>query len=99
MPELPEVQTTVYGLQKLVDNKITKIKIYTRKLRYIIPHNINKIQKNIKILKIYRVGKYIIIDLEDGNSIVFHLGMSGRLRIIKFSSFKKKKHDVDLPVP
>ena len=93
MPELPEVQTTVQGLQILVNNEITKIKIYSTKLRYKIPKNIPKTLKNNKIAKIFRIGKYIIVNLKDNNSLIFHLGMSGRLRIIKSSKFVRKKHD------
>ena len=93
MPELPEVQTTVQGLQILVNNEITKIKIYSTKLRYNVPKNIPKVLKHNKIAKIYRIGKYIIVDLKDNNSLIFHLGMSGRLRIIRSSKFVRKKHD------
>ena len=93
MPELPEVQTTVQGLQILVNNEITKIKIYSTKLRYNVPKNIPKVLKHNNIAKIYRIGKYIIVDLKDNNSLIFHLGMSGRLRIIKSSKFVRKKHD------
>ena len=93
MPELPEVQTTVQGLQILVNNEITKIKIYSTKLRYKMPKNIPKTLKHNKITKIFRIGKYIIVNLKGNNSLIFHLGMSGRLRIIKSSKFVKKKHD------
>jgi len=93
MPELPEVQTTVQGLQILVNNEITKIKIYSTKLRYNIPKNIPKALKHNKITKIYRIGKYIIVSLDDNISLIFHLGMSGRLRILKTSKFVRKKHD------
>ena len=93
MPELPEVQTTVQGLQILVNNEITKIKIYSTKLRYNVPKNIPKVLKHNNIAKIYRIGKYIIVDLKDNNSLIFHLGMSGRLRIIRSSKFVRKKHD------
>ena len=93
MPELPEVQTTVQGLQILVNNEIAKIKIYSTKLRYKIPKNIPKTLKHNKITKIFRIGKYIIVNLKGNNSLIFHLGMSGRLRIIKSSKFVRKKHD------
>ena len=92
MPELPEVQTTVQGLQILLNKKITNIKIYSRKLRYKIPKNIKKIFKNSKIITIYRIGKYIVVDSKNHYSLIFHLGMSGRLRILKPSKFVKKKH-------
>ena len=93
MPELPEVQTTVQGLQILLNKKITNIKIYSTKLRYKIPKNIQKILKNSKIIKIYRIGKYIVVNSQNHYSLIFHLGMSGRLRILKPSTFVNKKHD------
>ena len=87
MPELPEVQTTVQGLQILVNNKITNIKVYSTKLRYYIPKNIHKIIKHNKIIKIYRIGKYIILNFQDNYSLIFHLGMSGRIRVINSLKF------------
>ena len=63
MPELPEVQTTVQGLQILLNKKITNIKIYSTKLRYKIPVNVTSLLKNNKIIKIYRIGKCILFDL------------------------------------
>ena len=93
MPELPEVQTTVQGLQILLNKKITNIIIYSTKLRYEIPKNIQKTLKNSKIIKIYRIGKYIVVNSQNHYSLIFHLGMSGRLRILKQSKLVKKKHD------
>ena len=93
MPELPEVQTTVQGLQILLNKKITNIKLYSTKLRYEIPKNIQKILKSSKIIKIYRIGKYIVVNSQNHYSLIFHLGMSGRLRILKPSTFVNKKHD------
>ena len=93
MPELPEVQTTVQGLQLLVNKKITEIKIFSIKLRYFVPKNISKLLKNKKILDIYRIGKCIIFDFENKHSLIFHLGMSGRLKILDSSSYSKIKHD------
>ena len=60
MPELPEVQTTVQGLQILLNKKITNIKIYSTKLRYKIPKNMLKIFKNSKFITINRIGKIFI---------------------------------------
>jgi len=93
MPELPEVQTTVQGLQILLNKKITNIRIYSTKLRHEIPENIEKILQNTKIIKIYRIGKYIVVNSQNHYSLIFHLGMSGRLRILKPSTFVHKKHD------
>ena len=60
MPELPEVQTTVKGLQVLIHNQISNVKINSTKIRYDIPKDIKKILKNNKFIRIYRIGKYIL---------------------------------------
>ena len=93
MPELPEVQTTVSGLQLIIKKRIISIRINTTKLRYIIPQKIIKLAKNRKILKIYRVAKYIIFELSDDMSLIFHLGMSGRIRLLPMNDYRVIKHD------
>lgn len=93
MPELPEVQTTVEGLQSLQNKKINYIKIHTNKLRYIIPKKLSKIITKQTIIRIYRKGKYIIINLNNNYSVILHLGMSGRLKICKKNKYKFEKHD------
>ena len=92
MPELPEVETTIRGLNILKNKKVTKVNKYTKKLRYNIPHNINKKIKEQKILELKRIGKYILINFKNNYTIIFHLGMSGRLKIFK-NRFYKEKHD------
>ena len=92
MPELPEVETTIKGLNLIKRQKINKLKIHTRQLRFKIPNNINKILVNSKISNIRRIAKYIIIDLNNGYSFIIHLGMSGRLKTYS-TRFKREKHD------
>ena len=92
MPELPEVETTIRGLKSIVGSKIINIKINTPKLRYFIPKSILLIN-SVRITKIKRKGKFIIFYLQNKHSIVFHLGMSGRLRLYKKLEFKNNKHD------
>ena len=70
MPELPEVETTVKGLNILIGLKVYKVKIHTKKLRYIIPKSIIKIQKDSKITNIQRIAKYILIHFSSNFSIV-----------------------------
>ena len=92
MPELPEVETTVNSLNILKNKKVINLKIHTKKLRYPVP--INKLKKiiNSKIINLRRIAKYVIIDLNISNSIIIHLGMSGRLKIININ-IPIKKHD------
>ena len=92
MPELPEVETTVKGLEPIRKKKINKIDIHTNKLRYKIPRVVKKILINSKISNIRRIAKYIIIDLDNNYSLIIHLGMSGRLKINN-NNFVKIKHD------
>ncbi len=92
MPELPEVETTINGLKLIQQQKIYKIQIHIKKLRFQIPKSIKKIVINSKISNIRRIAKYIILDLDNKYSIVIHLGMSGRLKI-NHDNFTKIKHD------
>ena len=93
MPELPEVHTTVQGLNILINERITSINCYSSKLRYKIPRNISKLLNFTIITKTYRIGKYIIIDFQNHYSLIFHLGMSGRLRLFNKVKYNRKKHD------
>ncbi|MDC0192449.1 bifunctional DNA-formamidopyrimidine glycosylase/DNA-(apurinic or apyrimidinic site) lyase [Alphaproteobacteria bacterium] len=92
MPELPEVETTIKGLKPIVGSKIINIKINTPKLRYFIPKSILLIN-SVRITKIKRKGKFVIFYLQNKHSIVFHLGMSGRLRLYKKLDLKNNLHD------
>ena len=67
MPELPEVETTLKGLKLFVGINIKIIKLHTTSLRYAIPKKIPIITKNSKIQSIYRIAKYIIIELDRVN--------------------------------
>ncbi len=92
MPELPEVETICKGLKpKLVNNTIVSAKANTPKLRINMPRQLGQKLKNKTITAIKRRAKYIIIDLNDGLSLVIHLGMSGRITISK--NYQAKKHD------
>ncbi len=92
MPELPEVETTVNSLIILKNKKVINLHIRTKKLRYIVP--VDKLNKiiNSKIINLRRIAKYVIIDLDISNSIIIHLGMSGRLKLLKKNTMIRK-HD------
>ena len=92
MPELPEVETTIRGLQVIVNLKIFKVQIHTQQLRFKIPNAIKKKLLKSKISNIRRIAKYIILDLDNKYSIIIHLGMSGRLKT-KTNKIYRNKHD------
>ena len=92
MPELPEVETTVKSLNILKNKKVTNVDIYIKKLRYLVPNLDLKNVINCKIKGLRRIAKYIIIDFENSESVIIHLGMSGRLKITKLN-VSLVKHD------
>ncbi len=93
MPELPEVETSKRHIkQYLLNAKILNIKSFVSKLRWEINPDIKKIFNNTVILKIDRIGKYILINTSNKNTLILHLGMSGYLRINE-ANVKKIKHD------
>ena len=92
MPELPEVETTIKSLNILKNKKVINLDIHSKKLRYSIPHLELKKIINYKIIKLRRIAKYVIIDFNNSMSVIIHLGMSGRLKIIKIN-MPIKNHD------
>ena len=76
MPELPEVETIVNGMNKLIKNlKIIKVQVLDKK---VFPGNANKIV-NKKILNITRRAKLLIFQLENNTNLLIHLKMTGQL--------------------
>ncbi len=84
MPELPEVEIVRQSLLKNIKGKkINKVLVRNRNLRLKLETTFEKRLKNKFILNIKRFSKYLIIELEDQNFCIVHLGMSGTIHIIK----------------
>ena len=64
MPELPEVETTVRSLNILKNKKVINLQIYTKKLRYPIPHNKLKKIINSNLINLRRISKYILLEFK-----------------------------------
>ena len=78
MPELPEVETIRRGLTNfLKDAKITKVEVLCYK-SFIVP---KELVINQKIKTIRRKGKALLIDLENGITMMIHLRMTGQLNL------------------
>ena len=89
MPELPEVEIVKQSLVKnLKSQKVLKVIVRNRNLRFKLPKNFENIIKNRKILNIKRFSKYIIIEFSNKLYCILHLGMSGTIHVIK----KNKKN-------
>ncbi|MEP3050590.1 MAG: bifunctional DNA-formamidopyrimidine glycosylase/DNA-(apurinic or apyrimidinic site) lyase [Erythrobacter sp.] len=82
MPELPEVETTVRGLERfLLGERITRVQLNRPNLRRPFPPELVQVMTGATVSSLARRAKYGILHLDRQQSMVFHLGMSGRWRI------------------
>ena len=80
MPELPEVETVVRGLNRLIlKKKITQVKHDWPKSFPNLEKDVNDFMIGAEILKVQRRGKAIIIKLNNGWVLVTHLRMTGQM--------------------
>ena len=82
MPELPEVETTVRGLAKvLLGRRLTSVEARRPDLRRALPVDLGQRLTGARVIGLGRRAKYGLIDTDRGDSLVFHLGMSGHWRV------------------
>ena len=95
MPELPEVETVMRGLSPaMLGHSIERVKLYRPDLRVPFPKNMQRKLAGQKITTLSRRAKYILINFENDQILVIHLGMSGRVSIIpKSEKYDVQKHD------
>ncbi|MDH5425923.1 MAG: bifunctional DNA-formamidopyrimidine glycosylase/DNA-(apurinic or apyrimidinic site) lyase [Gammaproteobacteria bacterium] len=96
MPELPEVETTLRGIEPHIDGQIiSDVIIRNKNLRWPIPAAIKKQLPGQKLLQLQRRGKYLFLITAKGTAIL-HLGMSGSLRINDAGTVAEKHDHVDI---
>jgi formamidopyrimidine-DNA glycosylase len=89
MPELPEVETVSQGIKsKLLNHKISKVIVKRRDLRFRMDTKLEQKITNTKINSVSRRAKYILINLDNGLTVIIHLGMSGRIVVEDLKSSK-----------
>lgn len=82
MPELPEVETTVRGLRlPLEGQRLTLVEPRRADLRRPIPADLRQRMTGATVTGLGRRAKYGLIDTDRGDTLIFHLGMSGSWRI------------------
>jgi formamidopyrimidine-DNA glycosylase len=82
MPELPEVETVRRGLAPVMEGAVIA-RVETRRpdLRFPLPQDFGQRLTNRRVERLDRRGKYLIARLSSGDSLIMHLGMSGRFTI------------------
>ena len=82
MPELPEVETTVRGLARFLNGaRIDRVVLNRPNLRRPFPEDLVQVMTGATITSLSRRAKYGLLHTDRNQTMVFHLGMSGRWRI------------------
>jgi formamidopyrimidine-DNA glycosylase len=82
MPELPEVETVRRGLAPVLDGRrITRVQLNRADLRFPFPPRFAERLTGARITTLGRRAKYLLVPLDTGETLVIHLGMSGRVLV------------------
>ena len=94
MPELPEVETIKNTVKKLIEGAvISDVVVRQPRLRETVPANFAERIRGAKIVALRRIAKYMLTDLDNGLSIIWHFGMSGKIKIESAMPANPDKHD------
>ncbi|MEM9469273.1 MAG: bifunctional DNA-formamidopyrimidine glycosylase/DNA-(apurinic or apyrimidinic site) lyase [Pseudomonadota bacterium] len=94
MPELPEVETVMRGLEPaLLNAEIKSAQTRRKDLRIPFPKNLKTVLEGNRVIRLHRRAKYILITFKTGDVLVIHLGMSGRVFITDDKGYQYQKHD------
>src|SRR5208282_177876 len=82
MPELPEVETVRRGLEPaMVGASIAKVELRRGDIRFPFPPCFRERLTGRRIVGLARRAKYLLFQLDGGETLIAHLGMSGSFRI------------------
>lgn len=82
MPELPEVETVRRGLAPVMEGQvIARAQVNRPDLRWPFPAGMAARLSGQTVLGLRRRSKYILADLSSGETLLIHLGMSGRMLV------------------
>lgn len=94
MPELPEVETVKRGLAPVLEGRrIVWANALRPDLRFPLPDGLGQRLIGRVVSHVKRRAKFLLIGLDDGVTLISHLGMSGRFRIFKNDAPALEKHD------
>jgi formamidopyrimidine-DNA glycosylase len=82
MPELPEVETVRRGLEPaLAGARLVRVEARRPDLRFPLPEGFVQRLTGARIERLDRRAKYLLAPLDRGDTLVMHLGMSGRFEV------------------
>jgi formamidopyrimidine-DNA glycosylase len=82
MPELPEVETVRRGLLPAMEGRlIERAEVNRPDLRWPLPARMAERLTGARVTALRRRSKYILADLDTGETLLIHLGMSGRMLV------------------
>ena len=82
MPELPEVETVRRGLAPVMDGaRFERVEQRRPDLRFPFPERFVARLEGRRLIAMRRRAKYLVADIEGGDALIMHLGMSGRFTI------------------
>jgi len=98
MPELPEVETTRRGIAPYVEGQeITEVRVRHTRLRVPVPEDLPERLVGARIGTLRRRAKYLLVPLAGTpGTLLWHLGMSGSLRIAQVGDTPKKHDHIDV---
>jgi len=95
MPELPEVETTLRGIEPhMRRQRIAKVIVRDPRLRWPVPKEVGRAEGQ-QLLRLRRRAKYLLLELQQGG-LILHLGMSGSLRILVEPQTPGKHDHIDV---
>ena len=84
MPELPEVETVRRGLTPaMLGARVEKVELRRADIRFPFPERFAKRLTGRRIIEVNRRAKYLLFQLDSGETLIVHLGMSGSFRVEK----------------
>jgi len=82
MPELPEVETVMRGLAPVwLGQRFSRVTLHRADLRRPFPDGVGQRLTGATVIACRRRAKYGLVDTDRGDTMILHLGMSGRMRV------------------
>ncbi|WP_119396283.1 bifunctional DNA-formamidopyrimidine glycosylase/DNA-(apurinic or apyrimidinic site) lyase [Salinibius halmophilus] len=97
MPELPEVETTKRGIAPHVEGQtIASLRVHNPNLRWPVPGELAELANGAVIGQLQRRAKYLLMPVGTDYVLLWHLGMSGSLRIVTPATPLRKHDHIEL---